>query len=397
MHSTLMKILNHFLLLAASAACGNSMFALDVTVSEPGTLSSLIADSSTTSSLIVDGNVNASDLYFIGRLPALTELDLTNAVIADNTIPLGAFAACTTLKTASVPAGVTIEGYVFSDCTSLESVNLNGATVIPEYTFRGCTSLTSYTFDANIQTIGEGAFYGSGLTNLDLTGATALTSVGKAAFADCKSLTSVTFDADAKGITIDTGAFFGCSALSSITLPAVSSLSDFVLTNTSSIENITLPASLTSLGENAMAGMTSLTNIDASALSSVPTPGEDVWRNVEQGSVFVETTDATKASFKAADQWTNFKYDNTSTSADNLLAETADAKARFVGNDLQIQSTGCNITHVSVYDTAGITLTSLTTNSDNISINTSDFQTRIYIVNITLSNGKTATTKLIRK
>ena len=67
------------------------------------------------------------------------------------------------------------------------------------------------------------------------------------------------------------GAFYGCSSLTSITLPAVlTSLGEYAFYGCSSMTSIALPAGLTSLGERAFWECSSLTSIELPAgLTSV--------------------------------------------------------------------------------------------------------------------------------
>ena len=64
-------------------------------------------------------------------------------------------------------------------------------------------------------------------------------------------------------INIGKFAFFGCSSLTSITIPeGVTSIGDNALYNCSSLTSITIPASVTSIGDAAFAVCTSLVNIN---------------------------------------------------------------------------------------------------------------------------------------
>ncbi len=360
------------------------------------------------------GNISVGDFAF-----AATQL--TSLSIPDNVVSIGqaAYASCSALKSVVLNPETVLDSYVFSNCANLQSADLNFSTTIAasqfancsslatlenaelvtsigDYAFMGCTSLTAYSFNDNIKTIGEGAFLGSALSAADFTNATSLTSIGAKAFAFIPSLKSVTFNADQE-ISLGEGVLFACTNLSSITLPAINTLADFALTDTSSLKTVTLPQSLSYLGENAMAGMSALSTVDATALTSVPDLGDEVWRNVEQANIPLLTTTELKDSFREAEQWQNFKFDLVSNSVDAITASESDIKGRIVGNDIEIKASGAELANVAVYDPAGILLTSVNPNADFISISTADFQTRIYIITVTLKGGVSATLKLIRK
>jgi hypothetical protein len=81
-----------------------------------------------------------------------------------------------------------------------------GLTAIPNSAFYGCAALTSITLPANLETIGNAAFYGSGLTSIVIPAS--VTSIAGAAFNNSAFLTDVTF-LPAAPPTLGTGSFSG--------------------------------------------------------------------------------------------------------------------------------------------------------------------------------------------
>ena len=115
-----------------------------------------------------------------------------------------------------------------------------------------------YYFTSNDK-IGDYAFYGcSGLTSLTLP--SGVTEIGSSAFEDCSGLTSLTLPS---GVTsIGNHAFDGCSVLTSLTLPSgVTEIGDFVFWGCSGLTSITLPSGVTEIGEGAFASCSGLTSI----------------------------------------------------------------------------------------------------------------------------------------
>ncbi len=108
--------------------------------------------------------------------------------------------------------------------------------------------------------IGDYTFYGcSVLTSLTLP--SGLTEIGEGAFAECSGLTSITLPS---GVTsIGECAFIHCSGLTSITLPSgVTKIGNDAFQYCSGLTSLTLPSGLTEIGEGAFAecsGLTSLT------------------------------------------------------------------------------------------------------------------------------------------
>ena len=97
--------------------------------------------------------------------------------------------------------------------------------------------------------IGSYAFYGcSRLTSINLPAS--ITSIGHDAFTGCCGLTSLNLPA---GITeIGYSAFFGCSGLTSLNLPAgITQIDNYVFLGCSGLTSINLPTSITQIGEQA--------------------------------------------------------------------------------------------------------------------------------------------------
>ena len=128
-----------------------------------------------------------------------------------------------------------------------ENTNYNsysGSVVIPStVTYNGTTySVTS---------IGEWAFYGcSGLTSITIPNS--ITSIGVWAFGDCTNLTSITIPNSVTNISGMT--FYNCTSLTSITIPNnVTSIGNYAFTICTSLTSVTIGNSVTSIGEGAFA------------------------------------------------------------------------------------------------------------------------------------------------
>ena len=115
-----------------------------------------------------------------------------------------------------------------------------------------------YYFTSNDK-IGDYAFYGcSGLTSLTLP--SGVTSIGNYAFSGCRGLTSLTLPS---GLTeIGYGTFFNCSGLTSLTLPSgLTEIGYDTFSGCSGLTSLTLPSGVTEIGEGAFASCSGLTSI----------------------------------------------------------------------------------------------------------------------------------------
>ena len=209
----------------------------------------------------------------------------------------------------------------FEDCSGLTSVSIpNSVTEIVESAFLRCSSLTSVTIPNSVTRIGLHAFNGcSGLTSITIPNS--VTSIGWNAFENCSSLASITIpnsviwigddafkgtafynnpsnwdkgalylgdclirladgyvgDYNIKESTrlIACGAFARCSGLTSVTIPnSVTSIGDHAFGMCESLTSVTIPNSVTSIGLYAFFGCSSLTSVTVPSHTEI---GEDAF------------------------------------------------------------------------------------------------------------------------
>ena len=165
------------------------------------------------------------------------------------------------IKTVTIGNGVTsIVSHAFSYCTSLTSITIpDSVTSIGDYALSYCTYLTSITIPDSVTSIGYAAFSSCySLTSVTFGDNSQLTSIGNYAFEDCYSLTSIMIPD--RVTSIDRYAFSGCSALRQIE-NGVSYVDKWVIDCDTNVSTVTLRNGTAGICPSAFSGCNSLTSI----------------------------------------------------------------------------------------------------------------------------------------
>lgn len=349
------------------------------------------------------------DYAFSGS--ALTTVDLPASILG---MGKGVFSRCEALQSASVNAQY-VGDFAFLGDVQLSQVNLgSNVQFILRGVFNGCTALQSLNIDpaCRLSRIDEEAFINSGLESIDVA-AIGVGTIGDWAFAQTRLssmvlpegmsqlgegslahnplLTDVIFpgmghaaDPSGRGDGLDGNmlmapshhrtitelkdyTFAGDSQLNagSIIKNGVTSIGDYAFYNVSQeIDTMRLPASITYLGDRAMAGMIGM-KVLKTAAADVPELGEEVWAGVDQPSVLLLPPSAESTElYKVADQWMNFFFmpiedDFTlgDVNRDGFIdvADVTSLISYILGNEVDIDLRAANVNGDTDIDVADVT------------------------------------------
>ena len=187
-------------------------------------------------------------------------LKINTVHFGSNTKEIGeyAFFDCSSLKELDLPKSVKkISNEAFSGCNSLKELDLGSVKEIGNFAFDGCSGLQKLDL-ASVERVGFCAFAGcSGLLKLDLA---SVNEIERRAFEGCSSLTELTIPASVKSIGY--GAFDGCSSVKVINYNAEdcenSSSSYNMFANCTAVKTVNIGSTVKSIPAYTFSGCSNL-------------------------------------------------------------------------------------------------------------------------------------------
>ena len=131
-----------------------------------------------------------------------------------------------------------------------------------------------------------------------------VTSIGGYAFWGCSGLTSVTIPNSVT--SIGRYAFRDCSGLTSVTIPSsVTSIGSYAFEGCSGLASVTIPNSVTSIGSSAFYNCSGLTDVFCYA-KNVPTTGASIFSESKISSATLHVPAASLSSYQTTEPWSGF-------------------------------------------------------------------------------------------
>lgn len=192
--------------------------------------------------------------------------------------------------------------------SGLESIGAN--------VFADCPELNTVTVPGTVKTIGRNAFGNSPkLDTVSIEEGSVLSTIGDEAFNDCISLENISLP---RSLTsIGSKAFMGCTGLKGITIPnGVTYIGSQAFSNCTRLANAKLPVSLSTFGNEAFTNCTSLTEI---VVPVGATSGTDIFKGSDKIVYAVIPQSFNESNFTSP-QITVVKYN-----AENNVARITDA------------------------------------------------------------------------
>ena len=239
-----------------------------------------------------------SGVTSIGNFAFYECTSLTSVTISESVEIIGQCAfRCSALKQVTIPGSVTkIGDFAFADCSSLADVAiLDGVEKINFGAFLRCISLTEVEIPNSVTVIGFGAF-AECVSLRHVTIPASVNDIGVRAFAQCSSLTDISVDEENTMFSSKDGVLYDKNQMQLLQYPGgksgaftipdtVTFISYEAFYGCSSLTSVTIPASVTSYArdeDNYFLDCSSLTNISVDAGNAAYSSKDGVLYNKKQ-------------------------------------------------------------------------------------------------------------------
>lgn len=378
-----------------------------VNVTTAGTLTTLLTatEKTTVTDLTVTGNIDVRDIKIIREsMPILTTIDISNVTIAEysgfildangNAVDMNADGIITesdkvfysanslprmlsnwiNIITIKLPNSITnLSDNAFQGCSNLSNIILpNSLTTIGNQAFQGCSNLSNIIIPESVTKIGDQAFLGcNNLININIPAS--VVSIGVLSFGSC----SITVDISNPKYSSSEGLLYNknqtkiiycpTSKAGSFTIPTtVDSLEIGAFYQCSNLTTITIPSSVRSIGNFAFGECSGLLSIYALGLTPITIANNtNAFYNVNKSLCTLYVPDNSKALYVVANEWKDFVNINELITAVNTISNVVKVYCKDLKIIVEGTSEGETVT---LYTIHGKEIQSFTSKGEKINI-----------------------------
>lgn len=313
-------------------------------VDEPGTLSSMIAESRKyqIKNLRLTGNLNGTDINFIremagsdsygnSTLGVLETLDISGCTIisggrsyyqsnrtSENVVGNYMFYNCKALTTLRIPDNtISIGDFALADCVRLSVISIpNCVTSYGDQSFRNDISLIRLPMSSELDKIGDMTFSGcNGLTEITIP--SSVTSIGSGIVKDCQNIAQINVEAGNTNYASRDGVLFNSNLDELIIFPVnhsgseyvvpagVIKISSYAFISAKGLKSVSLPSSLSTIGQDAFIGCVNLNTLQVQALTP-PTCQNDCFDNISKTRCELQVPIGCRSYYWVAPVWSEF-------------------------------------------------------------------------------------------
>ncbi len=227
----------------------------------------LFADCENLQSIEIPSSIKVFDTYVLSGCNNLSTIIFKSGSHIQE-IGEEAFSDMISLERIEIPASVKNIGIrAFKDCTNLSEITFeNGSQLeeIKDYAFSNLTSLESINIPSSVKHIGASVFYNdTALKNVIFADESLLEDIGGSAFSKCTAMKSLSLNICSHLKTIGSYAFAYDSNLDDIALPeGLTTILKAAFTACASLETVQLPSSLETIEESIFENCTKLESVN---------------------------------------------------------------------------------------------------------------------------------------
>ena len=228
-----------------------------------------------------------------------------------------AFYGCSGITTISIGDNVeTIGPGAFYECTGLVNAYLANVQYISSIAFASCTSMTEITLPNTLIYIGYRAFDDCGLESVHIPAS--VQTMGVHPFYNCPNLTVITVDRANASFEEEDGVLYSKGKADLIAYPAAKTNTNYVVPEgvtrikygamafNKYLQSVTLPSSLTIIGNYVLTGNTSLTSLTCLATTPPDWATDAISTELMNNGLTLYVPKGCLSAYQAADGWSGF-------------------------------------------------------------------------------------------